>query len=146
MRWSKIIQTQSFVNRSVPMSNTIWQNSNISAYLYAFSKICFLQGCFNNVVQLHFSVTSCHQITAVVDWLTVLHCWESLRVCVSIYSVCLYSVSNSRLEFVHVSLMHTVMPDQLIWAGELLLTAGPAARKRLLAWERQERKYRNTLY
>lgn len=96
----------------------------------------------STAVFLHYFMLSDHHCS----WLTGLHYWECLSVCVSIYSVCLYSVSNSRLEFVHVSLMHTVMPDQLIWAGELLLTAGPAARKRLLAWERQERKYRNTLY
>lgn len=60
-----------------------------------------------------------------------------LSLCVSVqcYSV---NVSYWRLEFGHVSLVHTVMSDQLIWAGEFLLTARPVTVKGFLTWRTEQ--------
>lgn len=59
----------------------------------------------------------------------------SLCVYVQCYSI---NVSYWRLEFGHVSLMHTVMSDQLIWAGEFLLTARPVTVKGFLTWRTEQ--------
>lgn len=65
--------------------------------------------------------------------------WECLSVCLC-YTV---GVSYWRLEFGHVSLMHTVMSVQFIWAGEFLLTAVPATDKGLLTWSWTEQTWQH---